>query len=121
MVTSVPMVLGKALHPGALKEVLAKLSLEGKEASRAPSNSRVSSVSPERLLESARIETAACHASVRAREPLTREEACALIQALHAEPGARTCPHGRPVVRELTMKDMGDFFGRTSHATSSRV
>ena len=36
MVTSVPMVLGKALHPGALKEVLAKLSLEEKRQAEPP-------------------------------------------------------------------------------------
>lgn len=111
LVTSVPLVLGKSLHPGSLKEILSRL----------PSGDPAAPVSPERLLDSARVETAACHASVRAGEPLTREEASYLLNLLYEEPDARTCPHGRPVVRELTMKEMGAFFGRTSHADRVRV
>ncbi|MGI6663062.1 MAG: DNA mismatch repair endonuclease MutL [Bacillota bacterium] len=104
MVSSVPLVLGKALPPESLRDVLARLASGGK-----------SSVSPERMLDVARIATAACHASVRARESLSREGAAALIQALETQPEASTCPHGRPVARELTLKEIGEYFGRSSH------
>lgn len=111
MVTSVPLVLGKALPPASLKDVLAKIAVDGKNLS----------VSPERMLDVARIETAACHASVRAREPLAREEAVSLLVSLETQPEAATCPHGRPVARELTLKELGEYFGRSSHAGRARV
>jgi len=111
MVTSVPMVLGKALPPQSIKEVLEKLAAEGK-------NPRVS---PERMLDAARMATAACHASVRAREPLSREEAEALVIALEAQPEAATCPHGRPATWELTLEEIGEYFGRSSRKGRTRV
>lgn len=124
MVTSVPMVLGRALEAGALKEILGKLNAEEPNRARRwnPGETAESGASsPERLLDSARLEVAACHASVRAREPLTRDEACSLLRALQEQPQARTCPHGRPVARELTMRELDQFFGRTSHGTPERV
>ncbi len=105
MVTRVPLVLGNPLPPSSLKEVLAGLG-EGLAAD------------PARTLLAARMETAACHASVRARERLTGEEARALLKDLYMNPEARTCPHGRPTVREFPLKELGDFFGRTSHDRS---
>lgn len=117
LVTSVPMVMGKALPPGSLKEILSRLQPDlgqGEQGRRSRESSPPASL--ERLLDSARMETAACHASVRAREPLTKEEACSLLGSLFRHPEARTCPHGRPVIRELTIREMGEFFGRTSHA-----
>lgn len=107
MVTAVPLVLGKALPPESLKDVLARLAGGGRGTTPH---------SPERTLDIARIATAACHASVRAREPLAREEAMSLILALEARPEALTCPHGRPVARELTVKEIGEYFGRSSHS-----
>jgi DNA mismatch repair protein MutL len=100
MVTAVPMVLGRAVAPGAIREVLSRMSLEdARDAVRA--------------VEAARLETAACHASVRAKEPLSADEARALLKELEQNPGARACPHGRPTVREITMKEMAGFFGRS--------
>jgi DNA mismatch repair protein MutL len=111
MVTSVPLVLGKALPASSLKDVLASLAAGGKDQA----------VSPERMLDVARMETAACHASVRAREPLSREEAVSLILSFEAQPEAATCPHGRPVARELTLREIGEYFGRSSHGGQTRV
>lgn len=109
MVTRVPLVRGKPLPPGALKDVLARLAGDDPK----PGNIR--------SLDAIRMETAACHASIRAREPLTREEAVALLRDLASHPGARTCPHGRPVLREQPLSDMDEFFGRTSHTPGKRV
>ena len=108
MVTGVPLVLGKPLPPTSLKEVLARLAEGG-------------AGDPVRALEAARMETAACHASVRAQERLSADEACALLSDLCRNPGARVCPHGRPTVREFPLKELGEFFGRTSHARSEWV
>ncbi len=99
MVTAVPTVMGRAIPPQALREVLAKIGEGG-------------TVDPVRTLSAARLETAACHASVRAREKLTAEEARALIYDLRKNPDARTCPHGRPTIKEITLEDMDKFFGR---------
>lgn len=111
MVTSVPLVLGKALPPQSLKDVLGRLA----------SGAKGPPVSPERTLDVARLATAACHASVRAREKLSREEAESLILSLETNPEAATCPHGRPAVRELTLKEIGEYFGRSSHEDRGRV
>ena len=67
---------------------------------------------PERMLAKARIATAACHGSVRGNQPLTREEALALIKELWANPSARTCPHGRPTVQQILYSEVKSFFGR---------
>jgi DNA mismatch repair protein MutL len=118
MVTRVPLVLGRPVEPGALKEVLARLKSED-----APGDgrNRKDAAREGRMLELARMETAACHASVRARELLSREEAQALLRDLYLHPEARTCPHGRPAVREYPLSDLDHFFGRTSHAPVRRV
>jgi DNA mismatch repair protein MutL len=112
MVTRVPLILGKPLEPRSLKDVLSRLADRGESAGIAGTT---------RILEAARMETSACHASVRAREPLSREEACALLRELYEDPGARNCPHGRPAVKELPLKDLDDFFGRTPHTPGRRV
>jgi DNA mismatch repair protein MutL len=110
MVTAVPLILGKALPPASINEVLGRLA-EGEGGA----NGQL------RTLEVARMETAACHASVRARESLTAQEARVLLRELEEHPEARTCPHGRPTVRELPVSELGNFFGRTSHKRPERV
>ncbi len=100
-VTRVPLILGKPLPPDSLKEILLSFHDEpDKDAS------------PERMLAKARIATAACHGSVRGNQPLTREEALALIKELWANPSARTCPHGRPTVQQILYSEVKSFFGR---------
>lgn len=110
MVTRVPLIRGTPLEPGALKEVLVHLAGDGSAKSRGI-----------RSLDMVRMETAACHASIRAREPLSGQEAIALLQDLWSHPEARTCPHGRPAVKEQPLSDIDEFFGRTSHTVADRV
>ncbi len=110
MVTKVPLILGKPVDPKAIREVLMSLSSD-------PSNR----ASPERLLEASRISLAACHASVRAREPLAAKEAESLLLRLYGTPSASVCPHGRPTVWELPFSSLNDFFGRTSHSRMLRI
>jgi DNA mismatch repair protein MutL len=50
--------------------------------------------------------TMACHAAVRANQELGAEEARALLDGLDAIDFKARCPHGRPVVFELSLADL---------------
>lgn len=100
LVTRVPVILGQPLPAASVKQVL----LDAYEGS--------SHISPDRAVAQARIATAACHASIKARQPLSRQEAQALVQSLRANPEARTCPHGRPTVQVIPVAELDRFFGR---------
>lgn len=100
LVTSVPVILGKPIPPTAIREVLRRIEEEG------------AGFDPGRMEESAAIALAACHASVRSGESLSREEAEDLLDRLFARKEALLCPHGRPTTKEITYEDLDRFFGR---------
>jgi DNA mismatch repair protein MutL len=54
----------------------------------------------------------ACHGSVRAGDPLTREEAGALLRALDEVDFSGFCPHGRPVVMVTPWGELERKVGR---------
>ncbi|MGI6643682.1 MAG: DNA mismatch repair endonuclease MutL [Bacillota bacterium] len=110
MVTGVPLVLGQPLNPENLRDVLGSISQESLDG-----------LSPKDVMAASKAALAACHASVRAGKPLKPQEARALIEDLYRTPSARVCPHGRPTVKEIPLKEIGDFFGRTSHVGPARV
>jgi DNA mismatch repair protein MutL len=56
--------------------------------------------------------TMACHAAIRAHQDLTPEEARALLDGLDAIDFKGRCPHGRPVVFELSLEDLERRVGR---------
>ncbi len=56
--------------------------------------------------------TMACHAAVRAHQDLSSEEARALLDGLDAIDFKARCPHGRPVVLELTLAELERRVGR---------
>jgi DNA mismatch repair protein MutL len=56
--------------------------------------------------------TMACHAAVRANQELSPEEARALLDGLDAIDFKARCPHGRPVVFELSIADLERRVGR---------
>jgi DNA mismatch repair protein MutL len=56
--------------------------------------------------------TAACHGAVRANQELTAGEARALLDELDAVDFKARCPHGRPVVFELSLAEMEGRVGR---------
>jgi DNA mismatch repair protein MutL len=64
---------------------------------------------------------AACHASVRAHDPLDDAEAQALLGALDATDYGARCAHGRPVVAEWPAPEIEKRFGRDyeSHARAA--
>jgi DNA mismatch repair protein MutL len=58
------------------------------------------------------IATIACHNSIRAGQSLTRGESEWLITELLESTNPYSCPHGRPIIWELTQTDLEKKFGR---------
>ncbi len=54
----------------------------------------------------------ACHSSVRSGEELQREEVYALIESLEEATSKAFCPHGRPVLKEISLFELEAMFGR---------
>lgn len=60
-----------------------------------------------------RLATRACHASVRGGDRLTPQERRGLIEGFRRLRPPYTCPHGRPIIIELTQAQMEKSFGRS--------
>jgi DNA mismatch repair protein MutL len=56
--------------------------------------------------------TMACHAAVKANDPLTREKMQYLLDELARTAHSSVCPHGRPVVLRLTRREIEKNFER---------
>lgn len=99
VVRALPAVLrGKAVAP-AVREVAAALADDSVRSGMEP-------------LEKA-VATVACHASVRAGDPLGEPEVRALLQAMdHVEDLAAYCPHGRQAVVVFPLETVLRWFGR---------
>ena len=54
----------------------------------------------------------ACHAAVRAGQPLTEPEMRAMLEQLEATPNPHTCPHGRPTMVHFSSYHVEREFGR---------
>ena len=54
----------------------------------------------------------ACHAAVRAGEPLTLPEMQNLVDQLFATDNPLSCPHGRPTLIQFTLDELEKKFGR---------
>jgi len=54
----------------------------------------------------------ACHAAVRAGQPLSDQEMRELVRALEETGQPRTCPHGRPTMIHLSAEALARQFGR---------
>lgn len=59
-----------------------------------------------------RFATQACKASIRAGDRLTSEEKHALVEGFRRMRPPYTCPHGRPIITELTLTQMEKSFRR---------
>jgi DNA mismatch repair protein MutL len=55
----------------------------------------------------------ACHGAVRAGDSLTREEMQRVVAELDEIPFAATCPHGRPLLFQITRAEIARRVGRT--------
>jgi DNA mismatch repair protein MutL len=58
------------------------------------------------------IATMACHASIRAGDRVSPEEARALLAALSEVEFAGHCPHGRPIVTRVPFSELERRVGR---------
>jgi DNA mismatch repair protein MutL len=67
---------------------------------------------PQPLLHRA-LSFVACHAAIKAHAPLQREEMTRLIADLAVTKTPYFCPHGRPIVSRLSLRDIKRELGRT--------
>ncbi len=56
--------------------------------------------------------TMACHAAVKANDPLSLEKMQFILDELHATSYSTVCPHGRPVMLRLTRREIEKSFQR---------
>ena len=56
--------------------------------------------------------TTACHAAVKANDPLTYEKMAHILAELHSTAYSTVCPHGRPVMLRLTRREIEKNFER---------
>ena len=56
--------------------------------------------------------TTACHAAVKANDPLTYEKMAHILDELRATSYSTVCPHGRPVMLRLTRREIEKNFER---------
>jgi DNA mismatch repair protein MutL len=56
--------------------------------------------------------TTACHAAVKANDPLTYEKMRHILEELQATAYSTVCPHGRPVMLRLTRREIEKSFDR---------
>jgi DNA mismatch repair protein MutL len=56
--------------------------------------------------------TTACHAAVKANDPLTYEKMAHILDELRATAYSTVCPHGRPVMLRLTRREIEKNFDR---------
>jgi DNA mismatch repair protein MutL len=56
--------------------------------------------------------TMACHAAVKANDPLTMEKMAHILEELRATAYSSICPHGRPVMLRLTRREVEKNFQR---------
>jgi DNA mismatch repair protein MutL len=56
--------------------------------------------------------TTACHAAVKANDPLTYEKMTHILEELRATAYSTVCPHGRPVMLRLTRREIEKNFER---------
>jgi DNA mismatch repair protein MutL len=55
----------------------------------------------------------ACRAAIKAHAPLQREEMIRLLSDLSAAETPYFCPHGRPIVSRLSLREIKRELGRT--------
>lgn len=56
--------------------------------------------------------TIACHASVKAGDKMSEPEMRALLEQLFSTDNNRTCPHGRPIIKIISLNELNGFFAR---------
>ena len=89
LIRSIPALLKGADLEKLLKGIIGELSMLGKEKGLSERMDHI-------------ISTMACHSSIRAGKELNHEKMKAILRDLDCARFPHSCPHGRPVARELT-------------------
>jgi DNA mismatch repair protein MutL len=97
-VHAVPRVLARAAPERLVRDLLGELGRSGERAYSGAIDLALA--------------TMACHGSVRAGDPVSAEEAAALLRALDEVDFAGHCPHGRPIVMRVGWGELDHRVGR---------
>jgi DNA mismatch repair protein MutL len=98
-ITSMPVLLGRDQAAGAVRALAGDLEgLGGKAAVH------------DQLRQMAA--TMACHAAVKANDPLTHEKMAHILEELRQTAYSTVCPHGRPVMLRLSRREIEKNFQR---------
>ncbi|MDH7509550.1 MAG: DNA mismatch repair endonuclease MutL [Methanolinea sp.] len=98
-VRAIPVVLGRQVDPGAVRELLSAILAgdEKHEPSRADAIRKV----------------VACRGAIKAGTPLSREQCRTLLNELRQTSHPFSCPHGRPTMVIFRKKDLDGLFLRS--------
>jgi DNA mismatch repair protein MutL len=98
-IAAVPVLLSRAAPSRLLRDLLSELTRSGERAVRDAIDMALA--------------TMACHAAIRAGDPLAPEEAIALLRQLdQVQDFQRHCPHGRPILCTLAFSELEQRLGR---------
>ncbi len=97
MVEAVPSVMGWGNEKGVIRDIIDHYLEHNKEHSS---------------YQEAIAASFACHAAIKAGDPLSREEMQALVNQLFGTKNPYHCPHGRPVIVQLTLAELDKRFER---------
>jgi DNA mismatch repair protein MutL len=98
-IAAVPVLLSRAAPSRLLRDLLSELTRSGERAFRDAIDMALA--------------TMACHAAIRAGDPLAPEEAIALLRQLdQVQDFQRHCPHGRPILCTLAFSELEQRLGR---------
>jgi len=97
LVRAVPYIFNKPVDPIALHDALDQIN--NNEYDGFPENERL-------------IMSMSCHSAVRAGDPLSQIEMEELLQQLAKTQSPYTCPHGRPTIIAMTLKELEKKFKR---------
>lgn len=100
IIRSVPALLKNSDLGGLVRDIVSEIKESGEEKSL---SEKIDTV----------ISTMACHSSIRANYELNPEKMKALLRELDRAEFPHSCPHGRPVARELSYTDIERMFKRT--------
>ena len=97
IVRAVPYIFNKPVDPTALRDALDRIN--NSEYDGFPESERL-------------IMSMSCHSAVRAGDPLSQIEMEELLQQLANSQNPYTCPHGRPTIIAITLKELEKKFKR---------
>ena len=101
-IKSVPQLLESADHVALIQDLIETMTAYG---SLEPLENKINEV----------LETMACHRQVRAGDRLSSQEIGALMEEMKGTPRGTHCPHGRPVVVEVTFEEIEKWFKRRGY------